>query len=213
MGREGNWAFGKINQYHAWWNGSFYYQPSIGLVLTVQGRHLEPFQQENASPVQEFQLTHFLLDKMAAISQMTFSNAFLWMKSSVFWIQFHQPGTSSLNTNTYFNFEFSIQWVNKGSCSNKSLKRISNPNSTRPCSSIQPSSVVRSFWNFAHSMAVSQPCSVQNFKMIGQLWKTLWANVYVDSGMDFRYHIETSPRPSLWCPYHSLWPGSPSLKT
>ena len=143
---------------------------------------------------------------MAAISQITFSNAFLWMKSFEFWIQFHRPGISSLNTNTYFNFEFSIQQVNKGSCYNIPLKCTVNQNFARPCSSIPRSSVVQSFWNFAHGMAVSQPCSVHNFKMIGQLFKTLWANVYVDSGMDFRYHIETSPRPSLWCPYHSLWP-------
>ena len=30
-------------------------------------------------------------------------------------------------------------------------------------------SVVKSFWNFAQSMAVTLPCSVQNFRMIWQL--------------------------------------------
>ena len=30
-------------------------------------------------------LTHFPLDKMAAISQMIYSDAFSWMKSFIFW--------------------------------------------------------------------------------------------------------------------------------
>ena len=34
-------------------------------------------------------LTHLPLDKMAAISQMIFSNAFSWMKKILFWIDFH----------------------------------------------------------------------------------------------------------------------------
>ena len=34
-------------------------------------------------------LTHLTLDKMAAISQAIFSDAFSWMKSSVFWLKFH----------------------------------------------------------------------------------------------------------------------------
>ena len=34
-------------------------------------------------------LTHLPLDKMAAISQMTFSTTFSWMRSFVFWFQFH----------------------------------------------------------------------------------------------------------------------------
>ena len=34
-------------------------------------------------------LTHFPLYKMAAISQTTFSDAFSWMKSFVFWLRFH----------------------------------------------------------------------------------------------------------------------------
>ena len=34
-------------------------------------------------------LTHLPLDKMVAISQTTFSNAFSWMKSFVFWFEFH----------------------------------------------------------------------------------------------------------------------------
>ena len=35
------------------------------------------------------QLTHFPLDKMAAILQTVFSDAFSWMKSFVFWSKFH----------------------------------------------------------------------------------------------------------------------------
>ena len=34
-------------------------------------------------------LTHLPLDKMAPISQTSFSNAFPWMKSSAFWYEFH----------------------------------------------------------------------------------------------------------------------------
>ena len=34
-------------------------------------------------------LTHLPLDKMAAILQTIFSNAFSWMKSFVFWLTFH----------------------------------------------------------------------------------------------------------------------------
>ena len=34
-------------------------------------------------------LTHLFLDKMAAISQMIFSDAFSWMKRFVFWSNFH----------------------------------------------------------------------------------------------------------------------------
>ena len=34
-------------------------------------------------------LSHIRLDKMAAISQMTFSNAFSWTKIFVFWSKFH----------------------------------------------------------------------------------------------------------------------------
>ena len=36
-----------------------------------------------------FQLTHLPLDKMAAIPQTLFSDAFSWMKSFVFWSRFH----------------------------------------------------------------------------------------------------------------------------
>ena len=34
-------------------------------------------------------VTQLLLDKMALISQTIFSNAFLWMKSFVFWLKYH----------------------------------------------------------------------------------------------------------------------------
>ena len=34
-------------------------------------------------------LTHLPLDKMAAILQTMFSDAFSWMKSFVFWLKFH----------------------------------------------------------------------------------------------------------------------------
>ena len=38
-------------------------------------------------------------------------------------------------------------------------------------SSFTPNSIVQSLWNFAQSMAVSMPCSVQNFVMIRQQGK------------------------------------------
>ena len=41
-----------------------------------------------SSPVM-FQFTHLPLNKMAAFLQTIFSNAFLWMKSFVFWLKFH----------------------------------------------------------------------------------------------------------------------------
>ena len=47
------------------------------------------------------------------------------------------------------------------------LKPILNLNLTKSRSSIRSVSIVQSFWNSAQSTAVSQPCSVQNFKMIG----------------------------------------------
>ena len=34
-------------------------------------------------------LTHLPMDKMAAISQTIFSDAFLWMKFFLFWLKFH----------------------------------------------------------------------------------------------------------------------------
>ena len=37
----------------------------------------------------EFDLTNLPMDKMAAISQTIFSDAFSWMKSFVFWLKFH----------------------------------------------------------------------------------------------------------------------------
>ena len=38
---------------------------------------------------QNSQLTDHPLDKMDTISQMTFSNAFSWMKNFEFWLKFH----------------------------------------------------------------------------------------------------------------------------
>ena len=56
-----------------------------------------------------------------------------------------------------------------------SPKLISNSDLVKCNSPITSTSVVQSFWNFAQSMAVSLPCSVQNFTMIGQLKNKLWA--------------------------------------
>ena len=44
-----------------------------------------------------------------------------------------------------------------------------NSNIAKSHLSITSSSVAQSFWNFAQSTAVSQPCSVQNVKTIGEV--------------------------------------------
>ena len=69
---QGNWSIPTI--------------PSLGdfqvtyLCLDIQLSHISSCLQY---------LTHLPLDKMAAISQATFSDAFLWMKSFVYWLKFH----------------------------------------------------------------------------------------------------------------------------
>ena len=55
-----------------------------------------------------------------------------------------------------------------------SLKLILNSNLMKTSSSITSISVVKSFWNFAQSTAVSLPCSVQSIKMIWCLTNMLW---------------------------------------
>ena len=57
-----------------------------------------------------------------------------------------------------------------------SLKLISNSDILKSNLPITSISISQSFWNFAQSMAVSLPCSVQNFKMIGQLRNNVWAS-------------------------------------
>ena len=55
-------------------------------------------------------------------------------------------------------------------------KIIINSNLMKTCVLVTSNTVIQSFWNFAQSMAISLPCSVQNLKMIGQPIKALWAN-------------------------------------
>ena len=67
-------------------------------------------------------LTHVLLGKMAAISQMIFSNAFLWMKSLVFWLKSHWSlflrvqlwWSISLDNGLVSNRRQAIIWNNAG---------------------------------------------------------------------------------------------------
>ena len=58
-------------------------------------------------------------------------------------------------------------------------------------SSITFTSVIQWFWNFAQGMAVSLPCSVQNFKMIGSqsLWQIRFYKRWVQAEIltDFMY--------------------------
>ena len=59
------------------------YIPVWILYVTIPGMfHFNQFRQM-------IHLTHLPLDKMAVISQTTFLNEFLWMKSFVFWLKFH----------------------------------------------------------------------------------------------------------------------------
>ena len=58
------------------------------------------------------------------------------------------------------------------------------------------------FWNFAQSMAVTLPCSVQNFKIIDQTKWMLWTN---ESQMDILYG--TTPQISVDCQW--LWLADP----
>ena len=53
---------------------------------------------------------------------------------------------------------------------------ILNSNLAKSRLSISYFSVVKSFWNFAHSTTVLFPCSVQNFETIWQLKYILWIN-------------------------------------
>ena len=55
-------------------------------------------------------------------------------------------------------------------------KCILNSNPMYPCFVITYFSVTQSFWNFAQSIAVILPYSLQNFKTIEQLKRMLWAN-------------------------------------
>ena len=55
-------------------------------------------------------------------------------------------------------------------------KHILNSNLAKSPLPITYSIVLQLFWNFAQSTAVTLLCSVQNFKMIGQLRWMLWMN-------------------------------------
>ena len=61
-------------------------------------------------------------------------------------------------------------YIPEGLCNIGYLSKLTlNSNLVKTLSFITPISVIQSFWNFAQSMAVILPCSVQNFKMNGQL--------------------------------------------
>ena len=58
---------------------------SLGFKCSCQ----EPFSASASALSERGCLTHLSLDKMAAISQTIRSNAFSWMKTFVFWFEFH----------------------------------------------------------------------------------------------------------------------------
>ena len=62
-----------------------------------------------------------------------------------------------------------------GRC-NIGYSNIGNSNLAKSCSPIIPISVVKWFRNFAQNTTMTPPCSVQNFKTIWQLRKTLLVN-------------------------------------
>ena len=60
--------------------------------MLFQLQHMQPQTpsvQSAATIIYKSPLTHLPLDKMAAISQTIFSNAFSWIKNLVFWLKFH----------------------------------------------------------------------------------------------------------------------------
>ena len=65
----------------------------------------------------------------------------------------------------------------------------------KSCLLINYLSVVKSFWNFAQSMAVALPCSVQNLKMIWQPKWMLWMNKFLQD-LSLRW---------VWEGYPILW--------
>ena len=76
--------------------------------------------------------------------------------------------------------------------------------------------VTKLFWNFAQSMAVILPCSVQTFKTVGQKKFMLWTNFVTfesDSSFGEIFHNATSLRPpQVTAPPHGCsHHGAPSL--
>ena len=69
--------------YEFWW-----YLKRCQLISTVTNQHWLR-QCHCSEKTTSYCLTHFPLDSMAAISQTTFSDAFLWMKIVVFWLKCH----------------------------------------------------------------------------------------------------------------------------
>ena len=57
--------------------------------LTTKFHHAHILKQPNCPHDSPLRLTHWGRDKMDAISQTIFSNAFSWMKIFVFWLKFH----------------------------------------------------------------------------------------------------------------------------
>ena len=58
--------------------------------------------------------------------------------------------------------------------------------------------VVKSFWNFALSMAAWVPCPVQNVKMIGQVIKCPQKDIWVMIGMRLLSYSATTHRIWFW---------------
>ena len=77
---------------------------------------------------------------------------------------------------TWTNVDLLSTWSNRTNFwENHILPKLNlNSNLVRFNLPITYFSIAQSFWNFAQNMAVTLPCSVQNFEMIGQLKLMVW---------------------------------------
>ena len=77
---------------HIWWQFLWcivWRKHKIILVFLLSFHNNEITQEGRQWPLYPTLLTHLSLDKMATISQTALSNAFGWIKSSIFWFKFH----------------------------------------------------------------------------------------------------------------------------
>ena len=71
-------------------NVTLYIQPVFCVLFQIMWVRSGKRQHREACQSQDQKLTHLPLNKMDAISQMTFSNAFSWMNKVPFWRKFHR---------------------------------------------------------------------------------------------------------------------------
>ena len=103
-------------------------------------------------------------------------------ETSIFMVCFALLGLYNLlwlKHNFGYGYQFLGNGHNSGALRNIGyLSEIHLKLKSREISFAHNSCFDRSLWNFAQSTAVSLPCSVQNFKLIGQLQRKLWTNEF-----------------------------------